>query len=195
MNIHSPPEGTRDAILVAALDRFCEQGFDGTSVPDIARAAGLAAGTMYRHFASKRALVNALYCHHKQALMLALLDEFPFDCAPREQFAALWGRLAGFARAQPQAFAFLELHHHARYLDDESLALEREALAPVAAFFDRPDVAAVVRPMPVPALIALVWGAFVGLVKASRAGYLELSDAVLAQAEDACWSAMTASAE
>ena len=36
-------------------------------------------------------------------------------------------------------------------------------------------------------LIALLWSAFVGLVKASRLGYLRLDDKSLAQARDACW--------
>jgi hypothetical protein len=35
--------------------------------------------------------------------------------------------------------------------------------------------------------MALVWGAFVGLVKASRLGYLPLDDKKLAQAGTACW--------
>lgn len=46
---------TRERILTAALALFVERGFDGTTISDIERAVGLAAGTgsFYRHFRSK----------------------------------------------------------------------------------------------------------------------------------------------
>ncbi|HEX4532571.1 MAG TPA: helix-turn-helix domain-containing protein [Acidimicrobiia bacterium] len=46
---------TRERILAASLELFLERGFDGTSISDIERAVGLAAGTgsFYRHFRSK----------------------------------------------------------------------------------------------------------------------------------------------
>jgi AcrR family transcriptional regulator len=46
---------TRDRILAASLELFLERGFDGTTISDIERAVGLAAGTgsFYRHFRSK----------------------------------------------------------------------------------------------------------------------------------------------
>jgi AcrR family transcriptional regulator len=46
---------TRERILEAALALFLERGFDGTTISDIERAVGLAAGTgsFYRHFKSK----------------------------------------------------------------------------------------------------------------------------------------------
>src|SRR6478735_6117921 len=48
-------QNTRERILAASLDLFLERGFDGTSISDIERAVGLAAGTgsFYRHFRSK----------------------------------------------------------------------------------------------------------------------------------------------
>src|SRR5690606_27876447 len=51
----------REAILHAALELFVERGFWGTAVPEIAEKAGVGAGTIYRYFESKEALVNALY--------------------------------------------------------------------------------------------------------------------------------------
>jgi AcrR family transcriptional regulator len=44
---------TRVRILAAAEQLFAEQGFDRVSMPTIAAAAGITAGAIYRHFASK----------------------------------------------------------------------------------------------------------------------------------------------
>jgi AcrR family transcriptional regulator len=201
MNVHSQPasapprtgpEAPRAAILDAALELFCERGFAGTAVPALARAAGIAAGTVYRHFTGKDELVNALYCQHKTALMTSLLDAFPFDAAPREQFRAFWLRLTRVARAQPRAFRVLELHHHAGYLNADSRALEAASLRPVGDYLDRTAAAGITRPMPAAAIAAIVWGAFVGLIKAEAQGYLTLTDTLNAQAEQACWNAIAA---
>lgn len=47
-------------ILAAARTAFAEKGFDGASMQDLARAAGMSVGNFYRYFASKAAIVQAL---------------------------------------------------------------------------------------------------------------------------------------
>lgn len=49
-----------DALLVAADAAFRENGVD-TSLEDIARQAGVAIGTLYRHFPSREALLEAVF--------------------------------------------------------------------------------------------------------------------------------------
>src|ERR1041384_4139453 len=114
----------REAIMSAALELFVERGFYGTIVPDIAERAGVGAGTIYRYFDSKEALVNAIYREQKMLFGRIAIDEFPATAPTREQFRVLWMRMARFATENPSSFGFLELHHHAQYLDAESRAVE-----------------------------------------------------------------------
>lgn len=53
------PEGTRERILSGARQLFAEKGFDGATTAEIARRAGIAEGTIYRHFESKKELFIA----------------------------------------------------------------------------------------------------------------------------------------
>ena len=181
---------TRTVILDAALEVFAARGFHGASMPALAEAAGVAAGTPYRHFESKEALVNALYRRTKEQLMAALLTEFPLDASERAQFRAFFFRLVGFFRAHPEAFDFLELHHHQPYLSASNLELERLSLAPVLAFFQQGRERRTTRAMPAEALTALVWGVFSGLYKAVRLGHLTETEELWAQAEDCAWQAV-----
>ena len=48
-----------DAILDAALDQFCEFGYDGLSVERVAAGAGVAKTTIYRRYPTKLDLVMA----------------------------------------------------------------------------------------------------------------------------------------
>ena len=51
---------TREKILGAGIALFAHQGLAATSVQDIANAAGISTGLMYRHFKSKEDLFNEL---------------------------------------------------------------------------------------------------------------------------------------
>ena len=48
-----------DAILDAALDQFCDFGYDGLSVERVAATAGVAKTTIYRRYPTKLDLVMA----------------------------------------------------------------------------------------------------------------------------------------
>ncbi len=52
-----PAESTRERILGAAARLFAEQGFSRVSMPEIARASGITAGAIYKHFKSKADLL------------------------------------------------------------------------------------------------------------------------------------------
>ena len=75
----------------------------------------------------------------------------------------------------------------------ESRSLERQVLAPIFAACVRFQAEGVLRrEVPVEVVMAMVWGAFVGLIKAERLGYLSADEAALAHARDACWRAFAA---
>lgn len=197
MNIHSvamsePATHTdkRDAILEAALELFVERGFHGTAVPEVAKRAGVGAGTIYRYFEGKEALVNALYREWKEKLAAHLLEAFPFTVSPREQFSAYWNRYMDFARRYPRVQAFLELHHHADYLDDANRALEERLVQIARQVVVRMQAAKTVKDLPPDFVLAFVFGAIVGLIRASWCGQLALTDEVVRAGEQCCWEAI-----
>src|SRR4051794_19838849 len=53
--------GRRDAILRAAIDVFAGRGYFNAQVADVARAAGIAAGTVYLYFRSKDDLLVSIF--------------------------------------------------------------------------------------------------------------------------------------
>src|SRR4051794_15022735 len=53
--------GKRDALLRAAIDVFAERGYFNAQVADVARAAGVAAGTVYLYFRSKDDLLVSIF--------------------------------------------------------------------------------------------------------------------------------------
>ena len=70
-------------ILDGARRLFLADGFDGASMNDIARVAGVSKGTLYVYFPSKEALFEALIGeeHRRTAERLSMLDENEPDVA------------------------------------------------------------------------------------------------------------------
>jgi len=155
----------REAILDAALELFVERGFFGTAVPEIADRAGVGAGTIYRYFDSKEALVNAIYRQQKLHFAKVVLDGFPATAATREQFRTLWMRMAKFATEHENAFVFLELHHHARYLDAESRAVEQRMTELFTSVVTSAQARHELKAGSPRLLMGLVMGAFVGVIR------------------------------
>jgi AcrR family transcriptional regulator len=75
---NSPPTTevqTRTRILDAAQRLFAAQGFDGTTTRDLAQAAGVAEGTLFRHFANKKAILVEVATQGWVEILTDLLTE------------------------------------------------------------------------------------------------------------------------
>jgi TetR/AcrR family transcriptional regulator, repressor of fatR-cypB operon len=155
----------RDAIVAAALQLFVERGFWGTAVPEIAERAKVGAGTIYRYFVSKEALVNEIYQQAKQRFAATVLERFPAQAPAREQFRAIWMGMAEFATRCPGQFVFLELHHHASYLDAASRKVEQQMLAMITAVIEAAQRRGELKAGAPRLLVGVVMGAFVGVIR------------------------------
>ncbi|MCL2450905.1 MAG: TetR family transcriptional regulator, partial [Polyangiaceae bacterium] len=67
----------RDRILDAAVRVFARKGFYATRVSEVAKAAGVADGTIYLYFKSKDALLVSLFEHRVERLLTFLSTALP----------------------------------------------------------------------------------------------------------------------
>jgi AcrR family transcriptional regulator len=58
--LQAAPDARQSGILDAIRASFIEKGFDGASMQDLARAAGMSVGNFYRYFPSKDAIIAAI---------------------------------------------------------------------------------------------------------------------------------------
>jgi len=180
----------RARLLAAALDLFETRGFDGVAVPEIAAKAGVAVGTVYRYFETKEALVNALYRLLKQSYNATVLAPVEPGLPTREIFSAYWQRMTAFARRNPHAIRFMDLHHHGAYLDDESRALSRTYAKAAESFVRDARARGDIRDLDPVMVVALMWGAAAGLTKFSASGSLTFDARTANEMEEALWRAI-----
>ncbi|NJM47254.1 MAG: TetR/AcrR family transcriptional regulator [Alkalinema sp. RU_4_3] len=67
---------TRSRILKSAMRLFAKKGFDGTTTKELAEDAGVAEGTLFRHFANKKAILIEVATQGWIDLLTDLLTEF-----------------------------------------------------------------------------------------------------------------------
>lgn len=103
---------TRRKIHEVALRLFVEKGVSETTVRDLAKAAGIAEGTLYRHYASMSDLIwdlfstnYAAFAHRIEAAQ-AVHEDFP------GKLWAIVGEFCRFFDQEPVLFRFLMLTQH-----------------------------------------------------------------------------------
>jgi AcrR family transcriptional regulator len=82
----------RERLLQAAAVAFAEHG-EGASLDDIAKRAGVGAGTLYRHFPTRQALLEAAYLDRIEAIA-ARAGVIAAERAPGEALVEWLGELA-----------------------------------------------------------------------------------------------------
>ncbi|MGW7426165.1 TetR/AcrR family transcriptional regulator [Streptomyces sp. NPDC054813] len=154
----------RDAIVAAARKAFAEQGLDA-SLEGVAREAGVAIGTVYRHFPSRLDLVEELFTAKFTDLLAAAEEAVAMDdawegfCHYLEKFCEL--------QACDRAFndlvsARLPVHALGRGMFERS----KERLAQI---FRNAQEQGVLRDDVTPEDIAFVIWSQMGIIQATRA--------------------------
>lgn len=85
-------EATRSRIIEAAM-RVMAGGITTLSIPDVAREAGVSVPTVYRHFGTKRNLVDAIYPHLASRAGIGPIDVPGSVEEFREMVRNVFGRL------------------------------------------------------------------------------------------------------
>ena len=119
---------THQRLVRAALELFTTQGYHVTTTPEIAKKAGVAEGTIYRHFQSKQQLLNELYRGGGRwaAKLVKDCDAAGPGGGVRERLSELARGLVGGAAREPAVVQLFFLQRHGALLDDESRKTARD---------------------------------------------------------------------
>lgn len=145
----SPPAAdlTRQRLIRAALELFATRGYHDTTTAQIAKKAGVAEGTIYRHFASKQQLVNELYRAAQRWASKVVHDTAKAaDGGARAQLAAVAHALVEGAARDPAVVKLGLLDSLGMILDEESHKAERDLHASIERLIADGKAEGAVRP-------------------------------------------------
>jgi AcrR family transcriptional regulator len=182
----------RCAVIQAAMELVAENGFHGAPMALVAERAGVAAGTIYRYFESKDILILATYQDLEERLRLAILDGYPEGRPVRERFLHVGQVMLRYMLASPLEFRFLEQFHNSPYGADH----RREKIFGKGDFNLIPDLfeegrrEQIVKDLPLPVLLSLVFGPLVHICRDAILGFVTLDDRLITETVEACWDAL-----
>lgn len=118
-------ERNRQRILAAAAEVFTERGLDAT-LDEVARAAGVGIGTVYRRFPDKESLISELFRDRIDALVTVAEEA----CGATDPWDGLVGFLEFVAAAMAGDLGLRQLMMFGTY-DREQVCYARDRMRPV----------------------------------------------------------------
>ncbi len=206
MNIHSKvkivsdqdnPGNKRDQIVNATIKLISEYGFHGTPISMIALEAEVGAGTIYRYFKDKDALVLDIFEQVNSGLKKSLLNEYDINQPIRDRFLHLCRSIFQYGVTNPHEFKYIEQFYNSPYgttLRREKLFCNCDASGEellLEQVFAEGQSQHLIKDLPLAALIALSIGPIVFLVKDSIAGLIQLDEPTINATLTACWDAVS----
>ena len=120
-------EDKKQALLDAATSAIAQSGI-AASTALIARSAGVAEGTLFRYFATKDDLLNALYLHLKSDLCQSMLNGLIDNASPKDFTHSIWNSYIDWGVRNPTG-------HHAIRRMAVSEKITDETIEQVRAMF------------------------------------------------------------
>jgi TetR/AcrR family transcriptional repressor of multidrug resistance operon len=174
------------AIRRALRNLVAAQGFHGTSMSAVAKAAGVATGTAYVHYESKEELVYATYLELKAELSTAVMDGFDEAAPPFETWRHILTAAYEHLSEEPERARFLTQLEESPYYEEAHARLMAQG-DPVYAAAGSDDFVDLLVPLPYEVIYALSFGVAVRLIAAG----VRLKPEELDLLVEATWRAVT----
>lgn len=177
----------RAAALRATLELISEHGFHGAPMSQIAERANIGVGTIYRYFASKEDLINALYIDVKTRLTRHALRNYSADMPVRESFNQLFSDIVRYSIENPSELSFSEQYENSPLITAATHAKAIRIAEPLQGLFQCAMEQNLLKELPFEMLSTLLSGAVISLAKLYISGKVNLDDTSLAAGIDAIW--------
>ena len=186
----------RTSILRAAMTLIARNGFHGSPTAMIAAEAGVGAGTLYRYFADKDALIVAVHREVETRLNEWLQKDYPLGQSIRHRLDHYFIGLLRFFIDHPLEFKFLGQFYDSPY----GVELRRDKIfsKPVGdagcetihGLLEQGVTEGIIKDLPLELLFALFIGSLTSAVRDHTHGFIDLDDGLQRRLADAFWDAV-----
>jgi AcrR family transcriptional regulator len=183
----------RREVMQAALELIAEQGFHGAPMAEIAKKAGVAAGTIYRYFESKDILITELHRELEDGIMAVLQEAYPTGRPLRERFLYLNRELLRYFITNPLHFRYMEQYFNSPYgisMHRDRLLGKSENPDILKGIFEEGISQQILKKLPVVVLFSLAFGPMIILMRDHILGFITLDDPLIRKITEASWDAI-----
>ena len=150
-------EDTRTKILQAALKLFAKRGYEGTTTKDLAKSAGVAEGTLFRHFNNKKAILIEVATAGWVDILTDLLTELSQMGSYKAVSQVMRRRMLNMRKnSDLMRVCFVEAQYHPELRDSIQAEVISKMTDVAEAFFETAMEKGIYRPMN-PKIVARVF--------------------------------------
>lgn len=183
-----PQEAKRQQILRATLELLAQRGFHGFSVKQVAKAANVAAGTVYLYFRDKQDMIEQLHMEIIQSVASATFEGWDNSAPPFTRYQRLCRNLWHFNIEHPHALLckgqFDQLPPDVlrnQYSEAQNL------FAPLNALFNEGKQSGELEALPNEAMFCISVDSFWQMARKQHLGMVAMDDVLLEQMIDSTW--------
>jgi AcrR family transcriptional regulator len=157
-----PEQDTRSKILSTARSLFAHRGYDGTTTKELAEKAGIAEGTLFRHFTNKKAILVEVATQGWVELLTDLLMELS-EMANYEAISqVIYKRMLHLGKNyEVMRVCFMEVQFHADLREKIQQEVVTKMTDVAEAFFQTAIDRGVYRPLNAKVVAQVFLGMFV----------------------------------
>lgn len=164
----------------------------------IAKKAGVGAGTIYRYFESKDALIKELHHDLEEKISSYLREGYSIEQPLKDRFLYLIRKLLQYFIAHPLHFRYMEQYFNSPY----GISLHRDRVLGKPGSHDiLMDIFVegierqILKDFPKAALFSIAFGPLISLMRDHIIGLVTLDESLIKQATEACWDGIKRSTQ
>lgn len=178
----------RQTILATAETLLAERGLYGLSMKLLADTAGVAAGTIYRYFDNKEALINELYQHITIETKEYFFKGWSEKQTAEQKYKRLWNNAFKSVLENPQRTIVIEMLFSQPSLAHEQAAFfDSDLFTPLTDFYQQGIDEGRFHDWKIPSLMTVSFNSAITLAKKVMSNCLEADQTEIDQVRNASW--------
>ena len=180
----------KDQILQKTLELVVNQGIQETPMSQISKDSGIAVGTIYHHFKSKKEIINYIYLQIKKQLAETQMLNVKEDSHYKMQFFQIWNNLFAFYVQNELKYKFLEHIGPLPIIEKETRVQGLDYSKPMMSFYEKGVKTEILKPIDLHLLSETIHGNVVSLVRLYHQKAMDLDKKTLLQTIIMSWDAV-----
>ncbi|MGL4368283.1 MAG: TetR/AcrR family transcriptional regulator [Spirochaetota bacterium] len=182
----------KSRIMGATLKLIMVNGFHGTPVSAIADEAGVGAGTIYRYFENKEAIINELYTVIQKELHEETIRNVPADASVRDEFYIKWRNILMYFLNNPYEAKFIEQYSASPYISPIAIEENNRRNSHLRELISRGLASHEIRDVDYKTIAVYMWGTIKQLHYLHTTGALAVTDSIIDDVYSVFWEGIRA---
>ena len=177
-------------IFSATLQLVVKSGVAGITMRQIAKAAGMATGTLYIYFKDKEELLNQLYVSCRAASVDAYFKGYNEGASYKKGFRIIWNNILQYRLENFDVSVFMEQCYHSPFISGTTREMNEQLFQPLYKLFDRGKAEKILKDYDTILLLILMMGSITGVIKYINYHKKKTTNDMIENAFTICWDGL-----